>query len=442
MALNKYLVHSTIAGALGGLLFGFDTAVIAGTIHALVERFGLTPAQLGFTVSIALWGTALGALFAGAIGRRIGSRRVLRLLAILYMLSAVGCAVAWTWGGLLLARFIGGLAIGGSSVLGPVYIAELAPAPLRGRLVGVFQVNVVLGILLAYLSNFVIGLLGFGSIEWRCQFGVAALPALFFFLVLVGIPESPRWLVEKNRTQEALEVLDRLEIRGGAEVLEEIVLSLGRDQCGKAEFLFQKKYAFPIFLAVTIATFNQLAGINAVLYYLNEIFSAAGFSRASANVQAVTMGSVNLAATLLAMSLIDRVGRRALLLIGCGGMTFCLAAVGVIFAIARGQSFLIVCFVGYIACFALSSGAVLWVYISEIFPTRIRVKGQALGSTVVWISNGIISQLFPSLAAKSPALPFVCFASATALQWVLTLAFFPETKDLSLEELERKLHLG
>ena len=439
MALNKYLLRSATTGALGGLLFGFDTAVIAGTTYALKGHFLLSPFQLGFTVSIALWGTVLGAMCAGAIGQRIGSRATLRIMAVLYVLSALGCALAWSWPVFLIARFLGGLGIGGSSVLGPVYIAELAPPNYRGRLVGLFQINIVVGILLAYFSNFFIASFHLGAVEWRWEFGVSAVPAALFLVMLFGIPHSPRWLVTQGRVEEARKTLVTIGTPEPDAELEAIVASIHLDTSSHKEPLFKQQYRVPILLAVTLAAFNQLSGINAVLYYLNDIFVSAGFSRLSGALQAVVVGAVNLMATLLAMTLIDRIGRKALLLIGCVGMTIGLSGVATIFITGRWHGALIYFVTGYTASFALSSGSVLWVYMSEIFPTRVRAKGQALGSTVLWIMNGLISLVFPPLAAKSAALPFVFFAVVMAVQFFITLSFFPETKGFSLEELQEKL---
>ncbi len=439
MAINKFLLRSAITGSLGGLLFGFDTAVIAGTTYALTAYFQLSSFQLGFTVSIALWGTVLGAMCAGAIGQRIGSRAILRILALLYVLSALGCALASDWSVFLIARFVGGLGIGGSSVLGPVYIAELAPAKYRGRLVGLFQVHIVIGILLAYLSNFSIATLHLGRLEWRWDFGVSAAPAVLFMLMLLGIPHSPRWLATKGRIQDARETLAKLGTQEPRAELEAIVASIHIDSTNHSEPLFKRQYCLPVLLTITLAAFNQLSGINAVLYYLNDIFVSAGFSRLSGALQAVAVGAVNLAATLLAMTLIDLIGRKALLLIGCVGMTLGLSSIAAVFVTGRWHGDLIFIVTGYTASYALSSGSVLWVYMSEIFPTRVRAKGQALGSTVVWITNGVVSLLFPILAAKLPSLPFLFFAIAMEVQFFVTLLYFPETKGLSLEELQEKL---
>ncbi len=441
MAFTRVVLRSAATGALGGLLFGFDTAVIAGATHALSGHFSLTPWQLGFTVSIALWGTVVGALSAGKVGQRLGSRATLQIMAVLYVLSAVGCALAWTWPVFLAARLLGGIGIGGSSVLGPVYIAELAPAEYRGRLVGLFQINIVVGILLAYLSNFVISALHTGALEWRLDFAVSGIPAVFFLLMLFTIPESPRWLAMQGRNEAALATLQQLGVSDPAAELSAITRSIHTESSSRHESLFRKRYRKPILLAFLIAAFNQLSGINAVLYYLNDIFVSAGFSRVSGALQAAVIGVVNLVATLVAMTLIDRLGRRTLLLIGCAGMVLNLAGISMIFATGHGRNRLLLLVAAYIACFALSSGAVIWVYMSEIFPNEVRVQGQAMGSTVLWITNGIISQLFPLFAAKSTSLPFAVFAGVMALQFVVTLIYFPETKGLSLEQLQSKLSL-
>lgn len=440
MAFTRVVLRSAATGALGGLLFGFDTAVIAGATHALTDDFSLSAWQLGFTVSIALWGTVVGALFAGKVGQWLGGRATLQIMAILYLLSAIGCALAWAWPAFLAARLLGGIGIGGSSVLGPVYIAELAPAEYRGRLVGLFQINIVVGILLAYLSNFVISALHMGALEWRFDFGVSGIPAVFFLLMLFTIPQSPRWLAMQGRGKEALATLQRLGGKDPCSEFEAIIESIHGQSSSKHESLFRRRYRKPIVLAILIAAFNQLSGINAVLYYLNDIFMSAGFSRVSGALQAVVIGFVNLFATLFAMTLIDRLGRRTLLLIGCAGMAINLLGISIMFATGHGGRLLFLV-AAYIACFALSSGAVIWVYMSEIFPNEVRVQGQAMGSTVLWIANGVISQLFPLFAAKSTALPFAVFAAVMALQFIVTLTYFPETKGLSLEDLQSKLSL-
>ena len=439
MKLTASLCKATVVAALGGLLFGFDTAVIAGTTHSLTAVFALSPAVLGLTVSIALWGTVIGAATAGVLGQRLGSRETLRILAGCYLISAVGCAFAWSWPTLLVSRFIGGLGIGGSSVLGPVYIAELSPARLRGRLVGMFQINIVVGILLAYFSNYVIARQALGAAEWRWQLGIAALPAALFLALLFGIPRSPRWLATQNRIQEARAVLTLMGSPDVEAELREIAGSIHLERLQASEPLFAWKYRLPIFLAVTIGMFNQLSGINAILYYLNDIFAAAGFSAISSNLQAVAVGAMNLVATLVGMSLIDKLGRKTLLLIGSLGTAACLAGVAGIFFTGRGRNDLVWLLVAYIGFFAVSQGAVIWVYISEVFPNRVRAKGQSLGSSSHWIMNALISGVFPVVAKSSGAYPFVFFAAMMVLQFFVVLWIYPETKQFSLEQMQRRL---
>lgn len=439
MKLTGPLVKATVVGALGGLLFGFDTAVISGTTTALTAKYALTAWTLGVTVFMALGGTVIGAIFAGVPGQKWGARETLRVLAAFYVISALGCAFAWSWEVLLAARFIGGLGIGGSSVLGPVYIAELAPAKLRGRLVGLFQINVVIGILLAYLSNFGIARLALGATEWRWQFGVASLPATLFLAMLFAIPPSPRWLVTQKRVDEARGVLQMMGSEDAAGELREIVQSVHLESLREAEPLFTRKYRLPIFLAITIGMFNQLSGINAILYYLNYIFEKAGFSKVSGDVQAVAVGAMNLVATLLAMTLIDRIGRRPLLLIGSVGTAACLFGVAGIFFANQHQSALVWLLVAYIAFFAISQGAVIWVYIGEVFPNLVRAKGQSLGSSSHWLMNALISLTFPLLARQSGAYPFVFFGAMMVLQFFVVLLVYPETKQVSLEQMQQRL---
>jgi sugar porter (SP) family MFS transporter len=442
MTLNAYLVKSTIVAALGGLLFGFDTAVIAGTTHALALTYNLSPESLGRTVAAALVGTILGAMFAGVPGDRWGRRDSLRLMAVLYLISALGCTFAWDWYSLVFFRFIGGLGIGGSSVLGPMYIAEIAPARWRGRLVGFFQFNVVFGILLAYLSNYLVGLAGLGAAEWRWKLGVSGLPAALFLLMLFRIPRSPRWLVKKRRIAEAREVLRLTGEEDYEDELRDIVVSIDAEHGHGDEPLFTHKYRGPIFLAVSIAMFNQLSGINAVLYYLNDIFMRAGFSKVSGDLQAVAIGATNLLFTVLAMSVIDRMGRKTLLLIGSVGLTASLAGVATIFAMKRHEELLVWLLVAFIASFAFSQGAVIWVYLSEVFPNRVRAKGQSLGSLTHWFMNALISWNFPRLAAASSSRPFAFFAVMMALQFFVVLFIYPETKGVTLEQMQKKMGIA
>ncbi len=440
MQINSKLVRATLTGALGGLLFGFDTVVIAGAIDALVRLYGLNPQEKGFTVAIGLVGTVIGALGAGHIGQKLGSRETLRITALLYVASALGCGLAWNWPSFMIFRFVGGLGIGASSVLGPVYIAELAPAKWRGRLVAAFQFNVVLGIMLAYISNYLIRTLHLGAAEWRWQVGVATAPALVFLALLFGIPRSPRWMASRNRNDEALAVLKMMGEPNAEAELADIQTALAQEHATAHEPVFQWKYRYPLFLAISIGAFNQLAGINAILYYLNNIFAAAGFSQISSDQQAIAIGATNFLFTMVGMSLIDKAGRKTLLLIGAAGCATCLAGVAWLFGTHSHPGALLWLLIAFIAFFAVSQGAVIWVYIGEVFPTSVRAKGQGVGSASHWFMNALIAQMFPVVVNRmSTATPFVFFAVMTAVQFFVVLAAYPETKGQTLEQLQRKL---
>jgi SP family arabinose:H+ symporter-like MFS transporter len=384
-------------------------------------------------------GTIIGAMLAGIPGDRLGRRDSLRWMAVFYILSALGCAIAWDWNSLVFFRFIGGLGIGGSSVLGPMYIAEIAPAKWRGRLVGFFQFNVVAGILLAYFSNYVVGLYGFGDAEWRWKLGVAAAPAALFLLMLFMIPRSPRWLVQKGRVPEARDVLRLIGEENVEQEIRDMESAADLVHTEGHEALFSWKFRLPIFLAVSIGMFNQLSGINAILYYLNDIFAKAGFSKVSGDLQSVAIGATNLLFTMIAMSIIDKVGRKPLLLIGSLGTAACLAGVAAVFYSGSNAWLLVWLLVGFIAFFAFSQGAVIWVYLSEVFPTSVRAKGQSLGSFTHWAMNAAISWTFPVIAKWSRPAPFVFFAAMMVIQFVVVLMVYPETKRVTLEDMQKKL---
>jgi MFS transporter, SP family, arabinose:H+ symporter len=440
MQLNSKLIRATLTGALGGLLFGFDTVVISGAIDALVRLYDLNSLEKGFTVAIGLVGTVIGALSAGHIGQRLGSRETLRITALLYVVSAVGCGLAWNWPSFLVFRFIGGLGIGASSVLGPVYIAELAPAKWRGRLVATFQFNVVFGIMLAYISNYFIRTMHLGAAEWRWQVGVATLPALGFLVLLFGIPRSPRWSASRNRIDEALTVLKMMGDPDPQAELADIQAALEQEHATAHERVFQRKYRYPLFLAISIGAFNQLAGINAILYYLNDIFAYAGFNQISSDQKAIVIGATNLLFTMVGMSLIDKAGRKTLLLIGAAGCASCLGGVAWVFSSQSHQGALLWLLVTYIAFFSVSQGAVIWVYLGEVFPTSVRSKGQGVGSASHWFMNALIAEMFPVIReSMSTAAPFVFFAAMTVVQFIVVLTVYPETKGQTLEQLQRRL---
>jgi sugar porter (SP) family MFS transporter len=437
--MNGYLARSALVASLGGLLFGFDTAVIAGTTRALTETYHLSPAMLGVTVSMALWGTVLGSVMAAAPSDRYGRKACLQALGLLYVISALGCASAWDWYSLVFFRLIGGLAIGGSSVVGPMYIAEVSPAASRGRMVAFFQMNVVGGILLAYLSNYLVSLANVGAAEWRWKLGIAAAPAAGFILALFTIPQSPRWLVAAGKREEAVAVLTRIGEPDPRTEIDNISATLRAERVSGSVPLFQRRYRKPVLLAISIGMFNQLAGINAILYYLNDIFERAGFSRISSDMQAVAIGFTNLVFTIGAMTVIDRFGRKKLLLAGAIGTAICLAGVAAIFTANQHHELLVWLLIGFIASFSFSQGAVIWVYISEVFPNLVRAKGQALGSFTHWIMNALISGVFPVVAARSGAIPFWFFSLMMVLQFFVVLRFYPETRGVSLENMEEHI---
>jgi sugar porter (SP) family MFS transporter len=427
-----------IVASLAGLLFGFDTAVISGVTHDLREAFSLSAAGLGIAVSTALWGTLFGALTMGRPGDRFGSREVLKFVGLLYLVAALGCALAWDLTSFMVFRFLIGVAIGGSSVLAPVYIAEASPAERRGALVGLFQINIVIGILAAYISNFVVAQLIAGPALWRFKLAIAAGPALLFLVLLFFIPQTPRWLIQRGRLAEAAASLKRLGTADTAAMIDSIGAAQPSSP-GGSQGLSWHRHGRLMLLAIGMGMFNQLSGINAILYYLGDIFGAAGFSSLSSNLQSIVIGATNLLATLVAMTLIDRTGRKPLLLIGSVGMALAQAGVAAIMAFNAARALLLPLLVMFIAAFAISQGAVIWVYLSEIFPTPVRARGQSLGSAAHWIMNALVSALFPAIAALSTSIPFAFFSLMMALQFFLVLRFLPETRGVQLEHMARAI---
>jgi sugar porter (SP) family MFS transporter len=436
--MNRNLLFATVVSALGSFLFGFDTAVISGTTKFITEYFSLTDTTLGITVSIALWGTVIGSIVIGKPGDVFGRRAMLSTCGVLYFISAIGCAVAESWYVLLFSRFLGGLAIGAASVMAPMYIAEIAPGRLRGRLVAVAQFNIVIGILVAFFSNYL--LVDIGANNWRWMFGVMAFPAALFFLLLFFVPESPRWLVKRQLVDKARSVLQKVGAENLESELTDIVNSLKEEFGQGVTKLFQKKYRFPIICAVLLAVFNQLSGINVIMYYAPLIFEKAGASTNAAMLQAVAVGVTNLVFTIVAMFFIDKLGRKTLLLIGAVGMFVSLA--GAAFHYYFENLFsgvgIVIFIVGFIAFFAFSQGAVIWVFLAEIFPNKVRAKGQALGSFTHWIMNALIGLVFPVvLSALGGGTVFMFFAVMMIPFFFFVWKMMPETKGKSLEELER-----
>ncbi|MFN8654375.1 MAG: sugar porter family MFS transporter [Gemmatimonadales bacterium] len=438
---TRRLVGSAAIAALGSFLFGFDTAVISGTTEALRLHFSLDSGQLGTTVASALVGTIIGSLSAGPPAERLGRRPILTGVALIYVVASLASGLAWSWPALVIARFLGGIGVGAASVVAPLYIAEISPPAIRGRLVALSQFNVVAGILVAYLSNYVVAQLVGGpeSLAWRYMLGIQVVPSALFLLLITTIPESPRWLVKQQRRDEAATILREM---GNAEpeaLVREIADSLHEESVSATESLFQAKYRKPILLAVMVASFNQLAGINALIYYTTDIFRMAGAERTSALLQSVIIGLTNLVFTMIAMTVIDRYGRKRLLLIGAAGLAVCLGAAAWAFATGAGGAIVLASLIGYIAFFAFSQGSVIWVYISEIFPNRVRARGQALGSFTHWFWAAVVGWTFPVIAEASGAAAFGFFAAMMVLQFVLVLLFLPETKGVSLEQIQRTL---
>ncbi|GAA0459472.1 MULTISPECIES: sugar porter family MFS transporter [Sphingomonas] len=431
--MSPAIVLSALGAALGGLLFGFDTAVISGATQALQAHFALSDPALGFTVASALIGTVIGSLAAGAPADRFGRRRMLLAIAIAYLVSSLGSGLANSWPVLLLFRTLGGLAIGAASVVTPVYIAEVAPTRFRGRLVALNQLNIVLGILLAFLSNYLIARGMDADVAWRWMLGIVAAPSALFLLVTLLLPESPRWLVVKGRSADALDVLQRL---GSADPEREIAAMQGAQVRERQPQLFQRRYAVPVGCAIAIAMFNQLSGINALLYYAPRIFALGGAGTDSAMLQSVAVGGINLAFTVLALFLIDRFGRKPLLYVGSLVCALALFLVGFQLEqpVADG-TLILVGMLGFIAAFAVSQGAVIWVFLSEVFPSEVRGKGQALGSTTHWVMAAAITWIFPIVAGRVGGWVFLFFGAMMLLQLVWVWRFMPETNGVPLEEM-------
>ena len=439
-ATHRKAVGYALISALGGFLFGFDTAVISGVEKTIQQLWHLSDLWHGFTVSAALFGTAFGALFSGRPAERWGRKNMLKIIGFLYAFTSIATALSHHWIDFIVFRFLGGLAVGASSVVGPMYISEISPARLRGRLVGFFQLNIVVGILVAFLSNyFLMKYLGPGA--WRWMLGVQALPALIFFVLVFLIPESPRWLVGHDRLEQARGVLQKLQAEHIEASLQEIRQTLlHRDDLVK-EKLWQKKYARPIAYAMLLAMFNQLSGINAILYYAPRIFEMTGIQADLAFLQAMMVGLTNLIFTIIAMSVIDRFGRKTLLIIGSLGMIAFLGLTARAFYLnVQGGYEVMIYLIGFIAFFAFSQGAVIWVFISEIFPNRVRSKGQAIGSTTHWTMDILISWLFPWMAATlGGGNSFLIFTVMMVLQLIFVWRFLPETRGKSLEEIQAAL---
>ncbi len=429
-------VRIALIAAMGGFLFGFETAVISGAEKTIQKLWELSPFWQGFTVASSLIGTVIGSIIVGGPVQKYGRKKTLLTIAILYLISAIGCSYTSQWIPFIIFRFLGGIAVGASSVVGPMYISEISPASMRGRLAGSFQTNIVFGILVAFITNYIFS--GFGEDAWRLMFGIMIIPSALFYILLRTIPESPRWLVLKNREAEAIPIFKKLSTENIDIAISEIRASLSE----KKENLFQSKYGKPIFFAVVLAMFNQLTGINAILYYAPRIFSMAGFSEAESFLQPIYIGTANLIFTLLAMTLIDKVGRKKLLIIGSFGMILFLALTAQVFSQPEPNKMVVIYLVGFIGFFGFSQGAVIWVFISEIFPNAVRSQGGALGSFTHWIMAAIISWTFPIIVEGNSLggyYSFLFYALMMLAHLIFVWKFLPETKGRTLEEIQKDL---
>ena len=448
--MNKVLLKCTFAAALGGLLFGYDTVIINGAMLDLVKYFQLSPALQGWTVSSALIGCIMGTILIGKPGDVYGSKRLLQLLAILFLASSVGCGLATHISVFILFRFIGGLAIGGASVLCPVYISEISPPKHRGVLAGTFQLAIVTGILLSLISNYL--LLNIGDQNWRWMLFSGALPAVAFFLMLLVIRTSPRWLVKMGRIDEAkrnIEDLSSHEIDTEQTILD-IQESINIENTGARINLFKKPYRKITFIGIFVGIINQLTGIGVVFYYSSQIFSIAGFSTDNSMAQSVILGITNLIFTLLAMSIIDKVGRKKLLLTGQMGMMVVLGLFG--FGLLTGQIvgyWLVALLVAYIAFFAASQGVVVWVLLSEMFPNIIRARGASMGSSANWVVSASLNFFFPVVIGffgttqvaqqLGMSYAFIFFAVVTFVGFIYLKKYIIETKGKTLEQIEKEV---
>jgi sugar porter (SP) family MFS transporter len=432
--------RNSIVAALGGFLFGFDTAVISGVEKSIQVLWNLTDAEHGFTVASALIGTVLGALIAGIPAEKYGRKKILQLIGLLYLLTSLITALTPSWTIFVIFRFLGGVGVGASSVVGPMYISEISPAHRRGRLVALFQFNVVSGILLAFVSNY--ALFGISENSWRWMLGVQAIPSFLYFVLVFFVPESPRWLIKKGRNEEARKVLGEIGEPNPDKAVATIQESLHTDVGVQKENLFNGQYNKPIMYAVLLAMFNQLSGINAIMYYAPRIFEMTGLSKDIALLQAVSIGVTNMVFTLIAISVIDKFGRKTLLLIGSAGMVLFLGLVAWYFLTEQTQGYFVMLFlIGFIAFFAFSQGAVIWVFISEIFPNKVRSAGQTLGSTTHWVMAALISWTFPAIANSEGGgyYSFLLFSVMMFIQGIFVWKVLPETKGKSLEGIQHDL---
>ena len=433
---NKKLILWSLTVALSGFLFGLDTAVISGAEQKIQALWGLSDTLHGFAIAIALYGTVFGAAFGGWFADKLGRKRALFWLGALFFISAIGSAISPDVYTFMFFRFIGGLCIGASSVVSPLYISEIAPAKNRGFLVALFQFNIVFGIMIAYVSNYLFQKLG-GESDWRWMLGIVGIPSLIFTALTLLISESPRWLIlQKNDVESAKKVLNEINPEEADKTLASILNSQQSNaKMGKVSF-FSKPYALPILLAFLMAFFNQVSGINAIIYYAPRVFEMSGLAKSSALLSSVGIGLINLIFTMLGVSLIDKFGRRTLMFIGSIGYIISLSLIARAFYLEQfeGMTFLVFAF---IAAHAIGQGAVIWVFISEIFPNEVRASGQAFGSLTHWVFAAIITNIFPYFSSQFGGTPiFIFFTVMMVCQLLYVWFLMPETKGVALEDMD------
>ena len=435
--MNK-LTKWSLTAALAGFLFGFDTVVISGADQKLQELWNSTDIFHGSVVmAMALWGTVVGAIFGGIPTRKIGRKKTLLWIGIFYTLSAIGSALANDPFTFAAFRFLGGVGVGISGIAAPAYISEIAPAKNRGKLVGLYQFNLVTGILVAFLSNYLLS--GLGENDWRYMMGIEALPAIIYTFLVLTIPKSPRWLYLNNQQKEAEKVIrDAYSNKDADELIAEIIQD--KELNVNTESIFQKKYSFILMLAFLVAAFNQFSGINAFLYYAPRIFEAGGIGQSAALLNSVGIGLTNVIFTYIGISLIDKLGRKSLMYIGSIGYIISLTLISLSFILNWAGILLPIFLFLFIASHAIGQGAIIWVYISEIFPNHIRSYGQSFGVSTHWVLAAIIPSLIPFLFSWiGPGIVFGFFAFMMVLQLLFTHFIMPETKGVSLEDLSKKL---
>lgn len=446
---SGFVIKLTIVAALGGLLFGYDTAVIAGVIGLIKTKFQLSSAMEGWAASSAIWGCIIGSSTAGYLSDRLGRKTVLIFTALLFAISSIGAALPTNLTMFVVFRIIGGIGIGAASMLSPLYISEIAPANIRGKLVSVYQLAIVIGINLIYFVNMKIA--SFGEEQWRIDtgwrwmIGSGLLPSVLFLVLLFFVPESPRWLIKKNRSSEAMDTLERLNGKEEAqEVVKEVKASLGHEE-GSVGELFKPGLRKAMIVGVVLALFSQITGINAIIYYAPKIFESAGSSTDAALMLTVIIGFINTVFTFIAIGFIDKLGRKTLLLWGVAGMVLSLIGTAYCFLTGAGAIYLMAFIFIYIASFAASLGPIPWVIMSEIFPTKTRGIAMSFATTVLWLGVVLITQFTPILLdektwnatpAEAAAYTFIIFGINAVILWLFTKVRIPETKQKTLEEIE------